>query len=85
MQKTMKALVKKYAKEGLWLEEVPVPKIGVHDVLIKVLNPKKAKTIDIVINENPQSAYKDKAFWIFLASARASSRPALPPPMGATR
>jgi threonine 3-dehydrogenase len=36
MQKTMKALVKKYAKEGLWLEEVPVPEIGMHDVLIKV-------------------------------------------------
>jgi predicted MFS family arabinose efflux permease len=37
-------------------------------LLIKVLNPKKAKTLDTVINENPQSAYKDKAFWIFLAS-----------------
>lgn len=36
MQKTMKALVKKYAKEGLWLEDVPVPEIGMHDVLIKV-------------------------------------------------
>lgn len=37
-------------------------------LLIKVLNPKKAKTLDNVITENPQSAYKDKAFWIFLAS-----------------
>lgn len=37
-------------------------------LLIKVLNPKKAKTLDNVINQNPQSAYKDKAFWIFLAS-----------------
>ncbi|MCX7547082.1 MFS transporter [Xanthomarina sp. F1114] len=35
-------------------------------LLIKVLNPKKAKTLDTVINLNPQSAYKDKAFWIFL-------------------
>jgi len=33
----MKALVKKEAKEGLWLEEVPVPKIGINDVLIQVL------------------------------------------------
>ncbi|MCX8107372.1 MAG: alcohol dehydrogenase catalytic domain-containing protein, partial [Verrucomicrobiae bacterium] len=32
----MKALVKKEAKPGLWLEEVPVPKIGINDVLIKV-------------------------------------------------
>jgi threonine 3-dehydrogenase len=33
----MKALVKKEAKEGLWLEEVPVPEIGINDILIKVL------------------------------------------------
>jgi threonine 3-dehydrogenase len=32
----MKALVKKEAKEGLWLEEVLVPEIGINDVLIKV-------------------------------------------------
>lgn len=37
-------------------------------LLIKALHPKKAKTLDTVINENPESAYKDKAFWIFLAS-----------------
>jgi threonine 3-dehydrogenase len=34
---TMKALVKKKADVGLWLEEVPVPEIGINDVLIKVL------------------------------------------------
>ena len=33
----MKALVKKNAAPGLWLEEVPVPQIGINDVLIKVL------------------------------------------------
>lgn len=31
----MKALVKKYAKEGLWLDEVPVPTPGPNEVLIK--------------------------------------------------
>jgi len=36
MPKTMPALVKKYAKPGLWLDEVPVPEIGINDVLIKV-------------------------------------------------
>jgi threonine 3-dehydrogenase len=36
MPKMMKALVKKYAKRGLWLDEVPVPEVGVNDVLIKV-------------------------------------------------
>ncbi|QDT93289.1 L-threonine 3-dehydrogenase [Gimesia algae] len=32
----MKALVKKESKPGLWLEDVPVPTIGINDVLIKV-------------------------------------------------
>jgi threonine 3-dehydrogenase len=33
----MKALVKKYAKPGLWLDDIPVPEIGINDVLIEVL------------------------------------------------
>ena len=33
----MKALVKKEAREGLWLEDVPVPGIGINDVLIEIL------------------------------------------------
>ncbi|MGY8766875.1 MAG: L-threonine 3-dehydrogenase [Pirellulales bacterium] len=32
----MKALVKKHAKPGLWLEDVPVPEFGINDVLVKV-------------------------------------------------
>lgn len=32
----MKALVKKKPEEGIWLEEVPVPEIGINDVLIKI-------------------------------------------------
>ncbi len=35
--KTMKALVKKHAAPGLWLEEAPVPEIGINDVLIRIL------------------------------------------------
>src|SRR5438270_7502246 len=35
--KTMKALVKKHREQGLWLDEVPVPQVGINDVLIKVL------------------------------------------------
>ncbi len=34
---TMQALVKKHATPGLWLEEVPIPEIGIDDVLIRVL------------------------------------------------
>jgi threonine 3-dehydrogenase len=36
MLNKMKALVKKYPKTGLWLEEVPVPEVGINDVLIKI-------------------------------------------------
>jgi threonine 3-dehydrogenase len=32
----MKALVKKKAEAGLWMEDVPVPEIGINDVLIRV-------------------------------------------------
>ena len=34
---TMKALVKREAGPGLWLEEVPLPEIGINDVLIRVI------------------------------------------------
>ena len=33
----MRALVKSRREPGLWLEDIPVPKIGISDVLIKVL------------------------------------------------
>ena len=36
MQKTMQALVKKKREPGLWLDEVPVPGVGINDVLIKI-------------------------------------------------
>jgi threonine 3-dehydrogenase len=32
----MKALLKRYEKPGLWLEDVPEPSIGINDVLIRV-------------------------------------------------
>lgn len=34
-------------------------------LLVKVLNPKKARVMDEVKTENPVSIYKDKPFWIF--------------------
>ena len=33
----MKALVKSKADVGLWMEDVPVPEMGINDVLIRVL------------------------------------------------
>ncbi|MBU0714383.1 MAG: L-threonine 3-dehydrogenase [Verrucomicrobia bacterium] len=32
----MKAIVKKKAEQGLWLDEVPIPPVGINDVLIKI-------------------------------------------------
>jgi threonine 3-dehydrogenase len=32
----MKALVKKHARPGLWMEDVPVPHVGPNDVLIRI-------------------------------------------------
>src|SRR3982751_2799442 len=37
MQKTMRALVKRKRDVGLWLEDVPVPEMGINDVMIEVL------------------------------------------------
>ena len=34
---TMQALVKKEKKVGIWLDEVPVPKPGINDVLIRII------------------------------------------------
>lgn len=33
---TMKALVKKNPEPGIWMDEVPIPEIGINDVLIKI-------------------------------------------------
>lgn len=32
----LKALVKKYSKPGIWMDEVEMPKIGINEVLIKI-------------------------------------------------
>ncbi len=32
----MKAIVKKKAEQGLWIDDVPVPPVGINDVLIKI-------------------------------------------------
>jgi len=32
----MKALVKREAGVGIWMEEVPMPKIGPNDLLVKI-------------------------------------------------
>src|SRR5437867_10319235 len=37
MKKTMQSLVKKHREVGLWLDEVPVPEMGINDCLIEVL------------------------------------------------
>lgn len=34
----MKAIIKKEARIGIWMEDVPVPKVGENDVLVKIIN-----------------------------------------------
>ena len=36
LKTTMRALVKREARPGLWLEDVPEPEVGINDVLIRV-------------------------------------------------
>jgi threonine 3-dehydrogenase len=33
---TMKALIKAKPEPGIWLEEVPIPEVGINDVLIRI-------------------------------------------------
>ena len=37
MTNTMKALVKSHPEPGLWEEDVPIPDVGINDVLIRIL------------------------------------------------
>jgi len=37
MKSTMKAIAKKQAAVGLWVDEVPVPRPGINDVMVRVL------------------------------------------------
>lgn len=32
----MKALVKKYSKPGIWMDEVPIPEVGIDDILVRI-------------------------------------------------
>ena len=47
-----------------WIDAITCIAAGI--LLLKVLNPKKARIQDEITNVNPQSAYSDGMFWIFL-------------------
>ncbi|MCK5402412.1 MAG: MFS transporter [Flavobacteriaceae bacterium] len=49
-----------------WIDGITCLLAGL--LLLKVLHPKKSKTLDEVKTENPKSAYKDRSYWIFLIS-----------------
>src|SRR5688500_10142793 len=50
MQKTMRALVKRKREEGLWMEDVPVPAMGINDCLIEVLRTGICGTVVHIYN-----------------------------------
>jgi Zn-dependent alcohol dehydrogenases len=55
----MKALVKSKAERGLWLSDVPEPKIGINDVLIRVDAPAfAAPTCTSTSGTSGRSAYQ---------------------------
>jgi len=49
----MKALIKKKAREGIWLEDVPEPELGINDVLIKIKRTAICGTDMHIYNWNP--------------------------------
>ncbi|MCP4282910.1 MAG: L-threonine 3-dehydrogenase [Gammaproteobacteria bacterium] len=49
----MKALIKKRAREGIWLEDVPEPELGINDVLIKIKRTAICGTDMHIYNWNP--------------------------------
>jgi len=53
VQKTMQAVVKSRAEPGLWLEEVPVPKVDSDDVLIRVVKTSICGTDVHIYNWDP--------------------------------
>src|SRR5205809_4790352 len=53
VQKTIQAVVKSRAEPGLWLEEVPVPKVDSDDVLIRVVRASICGTDVHIYNWDP--------------------------------
>jgi len=49
----MKALLKKREEPGIWMEEVPVPEVGINDVLIRVLRTSICGTDVHIYNWDP--------------------------------
>ena len=46
---TMRALVKKEARPGLWLEQVPVPRIGINDVGLQMADAAFAVNLEEIV------------------------------------
>lgn len=61
----MKALIKKNRDKGLWLEEVPAPKTGVHDILIRVLRTSLGGTdLSIYLSSEEYITLPASAVWV---------------------
>ena len=57
MQQTMKALVKREAAKGIWMEQVPLPEIGPNEVLVNSKRPRSvARTCTSTSGTNGRSA-----------------------------
>jgi NADPH:quinone reductase-like Zn-dependent oxidoreductase len=81
----MKALVKSKPQPGIWLEDVPVPEIGINDVLIKIhktsicgtdvhiydWNEWAQNTIKVPVTLSRGTSYPVKDIWFAAAAAIA--------------
>src|SRR3990170_2589016 len=60
---TMKALVKSRPERGLWLQDLPVPEVGLNDVLIRILKTSICGT-DVHIWEWDAWAHRTIPIWL---------------------
>ena len=60
MADTMKALVKTKGEKGLWMQEVPVPKIAPNEVLIKIERTAICGTCLLYTSPSPRDRQKSR-------------------------
>ena len=64
----MKALVKKYAEKGIWMDDVPEPTVGINDVKIKI--KKTLECSDLIIITFQRLFITSYAFSFFVRKSR---------------
>ena len=69
----MKALVKQQAAPGIWLEDIPEPKVGPNDVLIEIAKTAICGTDMHIYNWTPGRRKPFRCRWPWVMSIAAAS------------